>query len=74
LVGPELLLGKIFDEIGFNQIEDTLFRDLVITRIVYPASTSVFPMVQDRINLHSSCSGGPWEVLLRAWAGCIDHI
>ena len=22
LVGPELLLGKLFDEIGFNQIED----------------------------------------------------
>lgn len=38
LVGPELLLGKIFDEIGFNQIKDSLFRDLVITRIVYPVS------------------------------------
>jgi len=38
LVGPELLLGKIFDEIGFNQIKDSLFRDLVITRIIYPAS------------------------------------
>lgn len=38
LVGPELLLGKIFDQIGFNAIEDELFRDLVITRIVYPVS------------------------------------
>lgn len=38
LVGPELLLGKIFDEIGFNRIKDTLFRDLVITRLVYPVS------------------------------------
>lgn len=38
LVGPELLLGKVFDEIGFNQITDSLFRDLVITRIVYPVS------------------------------------
>lgn len=38
LVGPELLLGKIFDEIGFNRIQDTLFRDLVITRLVYPVS------------------------------------
>ena len=38
LVGPELLLGKIFDEIGFNQIEDELFRHLVITRLVYPVS------------------------------------
>ena len=31
LVGPELLLGKIFDKIGFNAIEDELFRHLVIT-------------------------------------------
>ena len=38
LVGPELLLGKIFNEIGFNAIEDELFRHLVITRLVYPVS------------------------------------
>ena len=38
LVGPELLLGKLFDEIGFNQIDDELFRHLVITRLVYPVS------------------------------------
>lgn len=38
LVGPELLLGKIFDEIGFNKIKDELFKHLVITRLVYPVS------------------------------------
>lgn len=38
LIGPELLLGKVFDEIGFNQIKDELFRHLVITRLVYPVS------------------------------------
>lgn len=38
LLGPELLLGKIFDEIGFNAIRDDLFRHLVITRLVYPVS------------------------------------
>jgi transposase len=38
LVGPELLLGRLFDEIGFNAIEDKLFRHLVITRLVYPVS------------------------------------
>jgi transposase len=38
LVGPELLLGKIFDEVGFNAITDELFRHLVITRLVYPVS------------------------------------
>jgi transposase len=38
LVGPELLLGKLFDEIGFNAVEEDLFRHLVITRLVYPVS------------------------------------
>lgn len=38
LVGPELLLGKIFNEIGFNSIAEELFRHLVITRLVYPVS------------------------------------
>ncbi|MEO6669329.1 MAG: IS1634 family transposase [Ferruginibacter sp.] len=36
--GTELLLGKLFDEIGFNAIEDELFRRLVIARLCYPAS------------------------------------
>jgi transposase len=38
LVGPELLLGKLFDEIGFNAIKDQLFRHLVLTRLCYPVS------------------------------------
>ena len=38
LLGPELLLGKIFDQIGFNRLEDEMFRYLVITRLVYPVS------------------------------------
>ncbi len=38
LIGPELLLGRIFDEIGFNEIKESLFKDLVITRLVYPVS------------------------------------
>jgi len=36
--GPELLLGKLFDEIGFNQIKEDLFRKLVLARLCYPAS------------------------------------
>lgn len=36
--GTELLLGRLFDEIGFNQVEDALFRQLVIARLCYPAS------------------------------------
>jgi transposase len=38
LLGPELLLGKLFDEIGFSRIKDKLFRTLVLTRLVYPVS------------------------------------
>jgi len=36
--GTELLLGKVFDQIGFNRIPDTLFRKLVIARLCFPAS------------------------------------
>src|SRR6266496_6013361 len=38
IVGIELLLGKLFDEIGFNTIEDKLFRKLVLARLCYPLS------------------------------------
>ena len=38
LVGIEYVLGKIFDEIGFDDIEDCLFKDLVLYRLVYPKS------------------------------------
>lgn len=37
-VGPELILGKIFDQIGFDAIGEQLFRDIVIARLVYPTS------------------------------------
>jgi transposase len=37
-VGPELILGKIFDQIGFDAIDEQLFRDIVIARLVYPTS------------------------------------
>ena len=38
LLGPEIVLGKLFDQIGFNIIEDELFRQLVIARLIYPVS------------------------------------
>jgi transposase len=38
LVGIELLLGKLFDEIGFNAIQDPIFKQLVLYRLVYPVS------------------------------------
>jgi transposase len=37
-VGFDYLLGRIFDEIGFNEIDDELFKQLVICRIAYPKS------------------------------------
>lgn len=36
--GVELVLGKLFNEIGFNQIKEPLFRHLVLSRICYPGS------------------------------------
>jgi len=38
VVGPELLLGSIFNEIGFNEISDFIFRQLVIARLCFPVS------------------------------------
>jgi transposase len=37
-IGPELIFGKIFDQIGFDAIPERLFRDIVIARLVYPTS------------------------------------
>jgi hypothetical protein len=36
--GVELILGRLFNEIGFNQIKESLFRHLVLSRICYPGS------------------------------------
>jgi transposase len=38
VIGPELVYGRIFDFIGYNSIKESLFRHLVITRLVYPGS------------------------------------
>ena len=37
-VGPELIFGKLYDHIGFGQIEEDLFRHLVIARLAFPLS------------------------------------
>lgn len=37
-IGPELVFGKIFDHIGFNVINEELFRHLVIARLAFPLS------------------------------------
>ena len=38
VIGTELLLGKLFDEIGFNKISDLIFRKLVIAGLCFPVS------------------------------------
>lgn len=37
-VGPELIFGRIFDYIGYNKINDEMFRHLVISRLAFPLS------------------------------------
>lgn len=37
-IGPELIFGALFDRIGFNAIEEELFRHITIARLVYPVS------------------------------------
>jgi transposase len=38
IAGIDLLLGQIFDSIGFNKIKDSLFKQLVLARLCYPHS------------------------------------
>jgi histidyl-tRNA synthetase len=37
-VGFDLLLGQIFDDIGFCKINDDYFRELVLARVAFPKS------------------------------------
>ena len=36
--GSDIVLDRVFDKVGFNRIEDTVFRQLVKARLSYPAS------------------------------------
>lgn len=37
-VGPEIIFGKIYDNIGFDTVKEELFRHLVIARLAFPLS------------------------------------
>lgn len=37
-IGPELIFGNVYNHIGFNQIQEDLFRHLVISRLAFPLS------------------------------------
>lgn len=38
LSAPELILGTLFDRIGFNVIKEDLFRHIVVARLAHPVS------------------------------------
>lgn len=38
VIGPELIFGRIYDYIGFNKIDNDMFRHLTITRLFHPGS------------------------------------
>lgn len=38
--GADLILDRVFNQVGFNQIQDKIFRQLVKARLAYPASKS----------------------------------
>ncbi|WP_194775275.1 IS1634 family transposase [Pararhodonellum marinum] len=53
--GTELLLNKIFNEIGFNVIKDDIFKWLVYSRICFPASklkTCDYLLTYHGLNFH----------------------
>ena len=55
-VGPELILGKIFDSIGFSNIlSDELFKHLVITRLInlYKSLSKPLSLILSRISFIS---------------------
>mgnify|MGYP003614620877 FL=1 len=37
-VGPEIIFGRIYDHIGFNSVQEDMFRHLVIARLAFPLS------------------------------------
>lgn len=37
-VGPEIIFGRIYDNIGFDSLGEDMFRHLVISRLVFPLS------------------------------------
>ena len=40
LNGPQLILNRVYSLIGFNRINDTILKDLVVARICHPRSKS----------------------------------
>ncbi len=55
LLGPELVLGRLFEQIGFGAVPDEMFRHLVLSRIMHPCSklkTVRYLQEQRRTQMH----------------------
>jgi transposase len=37
-IGPELIFGQLYDKVGYNQVDNDMFRHLVIARLAFPLS------------------------------------
>ena len=57
--GTDALLGKIFDEIGFNVINDELFRLLVLSRLTKPGSKL---NLTNYLSVYKSREYDVWEI------------
>jgi len=38
IIGPDIVFGRIYDYIGYNYFQESLLKDLVISRITHPGS------------------------------------
>jgi len=56
-IGPELILGKIFNTIGLNEIKEELFKYIILARLTYPVSklkTTEYLLQHYNINIEIS--------------------
>ena len=38
VTGPDLIYGRLFDNLGYNGVQEDMFRHLVLTRLYNPGS------------------------------------
>lgn len=58
-IGPEIIFGTLFDRIGFNAIENELFRHIVIARLAYPTSKLKTVDYTKKQQVCETCCGRP---------------
>ena len=64
ILGPEIIFGKIYDFIGFNQINEDMFRHLVISRMAFPLSKlKTIDYVKIEIDYEKYSNDNEWDGL-----------